>query len=138
MSRTQYVGTNFALAELRGLVSVSCYSGSSSAGTWEAWSLCGECACTGHRLLIGINDLMCIASLLVCMVIPQSFPGLAVLRTLLGAAEACVTVCAWAHDRHPASLKFYMPSSLALCFYWHDSTKEKSSLSSKYRFQNPL
>lgn len=27
------------------------------------------------------------------MIIPQSFPGLAVLRTLLGAAEACVTVC---------------------------------------------
>lgn len=32
-------------------------------------------------------------SLLICMVIPRSFAGLAVLRTLLGAAEACVTVC---------------------------------------------
>jgi hypothetical protein len=30
--------------------------------------------------------------LLLCMVIPRSFAGLAVLRTLLGAAEACVTV----------------------------------------------
>lgn len=31
-------------------------------------------------------------SLLLCMVVPRSFAGLAVIRTLLGAAEACVTV----------------------------------------------
>jgi hypothetical protein len=72
-------------------------------------------------------------SLLLCMVIPRSFAGLAVLRTLLGAAEACVTVCRVSEKKIDLELTgtcFFSPVS---CCYLHDSTKEKSSLSSEFR-----